>query len=105
MISQAALENVQEAEVRNYNGVPAMETMRYSQLVERYLKTHKYECFNVVRPWKCRSNDRTELHRKDIRQFAGFVQCAKSILAKNSASNIQLNEAIEKEKKELNRIV
>jgi hypothetical protein len=41
-----------------------VEAIRYSQLVERYLLTHRYECFNLVKPWKCKTVDHTETHRK-----------------------------------------
>ena len=96
---------MQETELRRYGGSTSMQTMRYSQLVERYLKTHKYECFNLIKPWKCRVNDKTKIHRKEIQQFSGFVQAAKSILNKNSLANIELNAKIEKERKDLNRIM
>eukprot|EP00826_Nyctotherus_ovalis_P059220 TRINITY_DN8216_c0_g1_i6.p1 TRINITY_DN8216_c0_g1~~TRINITY_DN8216_c0_g1_i6.p1 ORF type:complete len:286 (-),score=89.20 TRINITY_DN8216_c0_g1_i6:161-1018(-) len=96
---------IQEPEVRQHARSTTMQTMRYSQLVERYLKTHKYECFNVIKPWKCRVNDKTEVHRRESQQFSGFVQTAKKILAKNHDANKELNAKIEKEKKELNHTI
>jgi len=82
-----------------------LETLRYSVLVERYLKTHKYECFNIVKPWKFKTTDRTEAHRKDIEKFSSFVDNAKGIESKNVEKNKVLNTKIDEEKKKMTQIV
>ena len=83
----------------------SMETIRYSQLVERYLKTHKYECFNIVKPWKFKTTDRTDIHRKDLDKFSMFVQSAKEIETKNVKGNEELKGKIGEEKKKMRQVV
>ena len=50
--------------------------MKYSPLVERYLKTHKYETMNNVRGWKMLLTQRTEAHKEVDKKFKAFKQMA-----------------------------
>lgn len=51
-------------------------TMKYSPLVERYLKTHKYETMNNVRGWKMLLTQKTEAHKEVDKKFKAFKQIA-----------------------------
>lgn len=55
---------VEEEEKEIVSIMPRSEPLHYSVLVERYLLSHKYECFNVVKPWKFKNTDHTTEHRK-----------------------------------------
>jgi len=103
----------EEEEKKAESAVPKLEAIRYSQLVERYLMTHKYECFNIVKPWKCKTTDHSDIHKKyclvdkiyrrDVDKFEQFVHAAKDIKEENKKSNKQLNLKIKETKKDMHQ--
>ncbi|CAI2370905.1 unnamed protein product [Moneuplotes crassus] len=65
--------------------------MKYSPLVERYLKSHKYETMNNVRGWKMLLTQRTGIQKEIDEKFEKYRQIAdqiveeKNIIAKEYA--------------------
>ncbi len=50
--------------------------MKYSPLVERYLKTHRYETMNNVREWKMLLTQRTDIQKEIDAKFEKYNKIA-----------------------------
>jgi len=50
--------------------------MKYSPLVERYLKTHRYETMNNVREWKMLLTQRTDIQKEIDVKFQRYLKIA-----------------------------
>mmetsp|Transcript_23175 Transcript_23175/g.20555 ORF Transcript_23175/g.20555 Transcript_23175/m.20555 type:complete len:253 (+) Transcript_23175:484-1242(+) len=57
-----------------------MAHMKYSPLVERYLKAHKYETMNNVREWKMLLTQRTGIQKEIDEKFAKYKLIAEQIV-------------------------
>lgn len=53
--------------------------MRHSTLVERYLKTHKYETFNNLKGWRMMLTEQTDTQRDIDLKFKQYLQIADKI--------------------------
>ena len=53
--------------------------MKYSPLVERYLKAHKYETMNNVREWKMLLTERTQMQKMVDEKFAKYQIIAEQV--------------------------
>lgn len=54
--------------------------MKYSPLVERYLKAHKYETMNNVREWKMLLTERTKMQKIIDEKFAKYQIIAQQVV-------------------------
>ena len=54
-------------------------TLRHSTLVERYLKTHKYETFNNLKGWRMMLTQQTDTQRDINLKFKQYLQIADKI--------------------------
>ena len=57
-----------------------MVHMKYSPLVERYLKAHKYETMNNVREWKMLLTQRTGIQKEIDEKFAKYKAIAEQVV-------------------------
>jgi len=55
--------------------------MKYSPLVERYLKSHRYETMNSVRQWKMQLTQRTEIQKDIDMKFEKYKKIAEQAMA------------------------
>lgn len=73
-------------------------TLRHSTLVERYLKTHKYETFNNLKGWSMMLTQQTDAQMEIELKFKQYKQIAKNIEenSKRMAKNYEdLKKALE----------
>lgn len=76
-----------------------MVHMKYSPLVERYLKAHKYETMNNVQEWKMQLTQRTGIQKEIDEKFAKYKIIAEQATKEKEAIEIEYNAFIE----EINR--
>lgn len=66
--------------------------MKYSPLVERYLKAHKYETMNNVREWKMLLTERTAIQKEMEEKFAKYQIIAQQAVDEKDALEIEYKE-------------
>ena len=68
--------------------------MKYSPLVERYLKSHRYETMNSVRQWKMQLTQRTEIQKDIDMKFEKYKKIAEQAMAIKKQLNDEYDEKI-----------
>ena len=69
-----------------------MVHMKYSPLVERYLKAHKYETMNNVREWKMLLTQRTGIQKEIDEKFAKYKLIAEQAVEEKNLISKEYSE-------------